>query len=204
MTLEQRLWLFAAVSLCLFSVLSYAVSHGPSSWRVDIEASVIRGQAVPLALVFTMSGRALPLFIIAVISVATAVLAQSNVLVAVAILATQLLSQATVEAIKRLYRRTRPDIWFVRRDLGFSYPSGHATTAIVFYGSWLIVVLTSLLSRDVKIVLCAILVIWIVGIDWSRIALGAHYPTDVAGGTLFGLACASALWATLLHFALWI
>lgn len=44
------------------------------------------------------------------------------------------------------------------------------------------------------------LVVLGVGIMWSRLALGAHYLTDVLGGAAFGtgwLALSFALWPTL-------
>jgi membrane-associated phospholipid phosphatase len=53
------------------------------------------------------------------------------------------------------------------------------------------------MTESIKIALVALLAFWIAGIGWSRLALGAHYPTDVIGGTLFGVAWACATWAML-------
>jgi undecaprenyl-diphosphatase len=201
-TIELRLWLIAAICLCGFFALGYAVVHAPSLWRIDVEAAALRGEATPLALAFTLTGRALPLLAIAVISIAVTMLAHANVRMAVAIFAAQLVSQGLVEVLKGLFGRARPDDWLVHRELGFSYPSGHATTAIVFFGSWLVFVLLSPMPKAVKIGCAAIVAVWMAGIDWSRMALGAHYPTDVLGGTLFGVAFACALWALAFHFRL--
>jgi hypothetical protein len=41
------------------------------------------------------------------------------------------------------YAVARPDVWLDRHEPGFSYPSGHATTAVVFYGAWVAVLWTS-------------------------------------------------------------
>jgi membrane-associated phospholipid phosphatase len=59
--------------------------------------------------------------------------------------------------------------------------------------------LSSDLAAFVKVVICGLLLLWIGGILWSRMALAAHYPTDVAGGALFGLAWVCVLWALLLQ-----
>jgi undecaprenyl-diphosphatase len=200
--LELRLWTIAALCLCAFFALGFAVNHGPSLWRIDIEAAALRGQGAPLAIFFTTSGRAIPLFAIAIAGIAIAVITRTNVRVASAIVIAQLLSQGAVELLKHIFHRARPDAWLVHKELGYSYPSGHATTAVVFFGSWLVFALLSPLPSGLKIAVVAILAIWIAGIDWSRMALNAHYPTDILGGTLFGAACACALWAILVHFRL--
>jgi undecaprenyl-diphosphatase len=199
-TLELRLWTIAALCLCAYFVLGYAANHAASLWRIDVEAAALRGQSTPLAILFTTSGRALPLFAIAMAGIAIMAATRTNVRIAIAIGIAQVVSQGAVELLKHVFARARPDAWLVQKELGYSYPSGHATTAVVFFGSWLVVALLSPLPSAVKIAVVAILAIWMAGIDWSRVALSAHYPTDVLGGTLFGTACACALWALLLHF----
>jgi membrane-associated phospholipid phosphatase len=192
----------AALCLCAFFALGFAVNHAPSLWRIDIEAAALGGQATPLAILLTTSGRALPLFVIAAAGIAIAAVTHANFRVATAIVIAQLLSQGAVESLKHVFHRARPDAWLVHKELGYSYPSGHATTAVVFFGSWLVFALLSPLPNGLKIAVVAILAIWMAGIDWSRMALNAHYPTDILGGTLFGAACACALWAIILHFRL--
>ena len=68
---------------------------------------------------------------------------------------------------------------------GYSFPSGHSATAAALYGS---------LAREWKqtgrvkkiLVTLAFLLPFLVGL--SRVAVGAHYPTDVAAGWLLGTA----------------
>jgi undecaprenyl-diphosphatase len=200
-TLELRLWFAASLCLVAFCVLGYAVTHAPSLWRIDVEeAAAVHGQATPLAVLFTGTGRALPLFILAVIGILATAATHANVRIAIAIFVAQLISQGLVEGFKHIFSRVRPDAWLIHRDFGFSYPSGHACTAIVFFGSWFIFVMYSPMPKALKLGLLIVLAAWVVGIDWSRMALGAHYPTDVLGGTLIGIATACALWALLLHF----
>ncbi len=190
----------AALAACL--ALGAYVTHFAGLTRVDAEASALRGTGVPYAAVFTLTGRAVPVLVSALAGIAFAYYARIGWRVAVAIFDTQLFAQGIAEILKYHFMRARPDAWLVHKENGFSFPSGHATTAIVFFGSWAVWVACSPLRNDVKIALTAFLALWALGIDWSRIALGAHYPTDVAGGTLLGVACSCAMWAVLLRLSL--
>ncbi len=200
MSVESRLVTIAGLCLAAFFALGYSVTHPIGLWRFDSHANVLRGQGLPWAILFTQSGRALPLLALALAGIAIAAVTRYQVVAAVVIFAAQLVSQAAVEGLKHVFHRARPDSWIYHEELGYSYPSGHATTAVVFFGSWLVLVLMSPLPKGVKVVLAAVLATWMIGIDWSRLALGAHYLTDVIGGTLFGIACASIVFASLLHF----
>ena len=62
---------------------------------------------------------------------------------------------------------------------GYSFPSGHSTNGPAVYGS---------LARRVKkrrICVLAVLLTFLIG--FSRVAVGAHYPTDVLAGWSLGL-----------------
>jgi len=56
-------------------------------------------------------------------------------------------------------------------------------------------------TRPTAATAIVILVICIVGIPWSRLALGAHYLTDVAGGVLFGAGWLCITLALIARFA---
>ncbi|MBV9272179.1 MAG: phosphatase PAP2 family protein, partial [Candidatus Eremiobacteraeota bacterium] len=112
----------------------------------------------------------------------------------------QLASQGVLEGFKQLFARHRPDYWLIGLERGFSYPSGHASTAITFFATWAAIVLLSAASRELKIGIAMVLFAWAAGIVWSRLALGAHYLTDVTGGMLFGIAWMCAVAALYIHF----
>lgn len=196
-----EVWLSAvsALSFGLFALLGITVTRAPVLWRIDARAARLLGQATRTAACFTLSARAKPLFVLAVSSIVAVAALRADVTIALSLCAAQAVSQAMVEIFKNVFRRKRPDAWLVREELGFSYPSGHACTAAVFFGSWLIYVLLHA-PHPAKTIAAAAIAIWIVGIDWSRVALGAHYPTDVLGGSLFGLGWLTLLWELLLHF----
>ena len=200
MTLDG--WLLIASGACFaaFLGLGFAVSRSALPSGIDARARVLLGQATPLAALFTFSGRAFALAALAIAAVVAIVALHGSLSVVAAILIAQVGSQGLAEYAKRRFRRKRPDDWIFHQELGFSYPSGHASTAALFFGSWLVYAAVAGVGRGIAIAAIAVLVFWIVGIDWSRLALGAHYPTDVAGGTLFGCAWLLLTWAALLHF----
>ena len=96
---------------------------------------------------------------------------------------------AVEQPIKALFRRRRPFIDIVRalvvgrRPDGWSFPSGHSAAA--FSGAW--VLSTVWPSRaPVFFALAA-------SVGFSRVYVGAHYPSDVISGAMSGLVIAEAI-----------
>jgi undecaprenyl-diphosphatase len=88
-------------------------------------------------------------------------------------------------ALKDLVRRARPDgLIPAIRETGFSFPSGHATGSMAFYG-FTAFILCRLYPRYAKAVVTIAAVI-ILTIGMSRLYLGVHFPSDVVGGYLVG------------------
>jgi undecaprenyl-diphosphatase len=69
---------------------------------------------------------------------------------------------------------------------GKSFPSGHAQAAIVGYGI-LLAVFMPVIPRRARPWVTSVAVLMVLLIGFSRIALGAHYVSDVIGGFLVGL-----------------
>jgi membrane-associated phospholipid phosphatase len=192
--LELRLVLVALGSFCATLALGAYVS-GRTPVTLDVEAAQLRGEAVPLALFFTALGRWPVLLLIGAAAIGVALSLRSGLAAVVTILVAQLLSQGANTLLKLAFHRSRPDAWLRIREVDFSYPSGHAVTAIVFFAGLALLAWHAPLPRPFASVLVTLLALCVVGLPWSRLALGAHYLTDVAGGLLFGIAslCVTAI-----------
>lgn len=91
--------------------------------------------------------------------------------------------------LKVAFQRERPDIHPLVVETGYSFPSGHTMGALALYGILVWLLWRHVASPAGKTALIAVCALMYLGIAVSRIYLGVHYPSDIAGGTL-----ASAAW----------
>ena len=185
--LELRLLATAVVCvLVVFALGAFVASRTPT--RIDVEATALRGTGIPLALFFTGLGRWPVLLGLAVAAGAVAAFLRTGIVPVAILFATQVVSQGANAGVKLLFHRARPDAWLGIHETDLSYPSGHAATAVVFFVGFALLAWHSPLPRPAASVLTALLLVCAVGVPWSRIALSAHYLTDVIGGLLLGTA----------------
>jgi undecaprenyl-diphosphatase len=96
--------------------------------------------------------------------------------------------------LKMGFDRPRPEIFEWRTPYAgqASFPSGHATLAMVVY--WTLAYLVSRLERPrlLRLATWAGALVLVVAIGLSRIYIGVHYPSDVVAGFVLGFA-----WATI-------
>jgi membrane-associated phospholipid phosphatase len=91
------------------------------------------------------------------------------------------------EWIKILVHRHRPfvDGWFVDWS-GYSFASGHTIGATLLYGQLALFIFPLIKSRRGRMLVFSAAIFVIILVGFSRIALGAHYLTDVLGGMFLG------------------
>lgn len=92
------------------------------------------------------------------------------------------------QAIKHIVRRPRPNVLRLVEEDGYSFPSGHSMVSMAFYGIVIYLVYKNVSNKYLKWLLITLLSLLILSIGFSRIYVGVHYFTDVAGGFLLGLA----------------
>lgn len=98
-------------------------------------------------------------------------------------------------AVKLLVHRPRPMVdQPLVNEAGASFPSGHAQAAVTGYGVLLLVFLSVLRGLWRRAAIAGALVM-VIGIGFSRVALAAHFVSDVIAGFVLGAAWLAAMTA---------
>lgn len=108
---------------------------------------------------------------------------------------------AISERLKLVFHRPRPAAFFgYHEPLSYSFPSGHAITAFCLYGVLAVILEDRLPSVAGRRALWATAGLLIGLIGFSRVYLGVHYPTDVAGGYALGVVWTVAVLSASRHW----
>ncbi|NLC54395.1 MAG: phosphatase PAP2 family protein [Erysipelothrix sp.] len=91
------------------------------------------------------------------------------------------------ETFKQTYARPRPTVIHLSNASGYSMPSGHSLTAMVFYGLIIIFFASQIKDKKYRILSYVLLSILIALIGLSRIYLRVHYVSDVIAGFSLGI-----------------
>lgn len=102
-----------------------------------------------------------------------------------------LLSSLSNLVLKKFINRERPTFEHLVDVSTLSYPSGHAMSAMAFYG--FLMYLSFILSHSIRFKIASFLVLGslIILIGVSRIYLGVHFPSDILAGWIGGV-----IWVT--------
>lgn len=92
--------------------------------------------------------------------------------------------------LKESVQRARPSFEDPLVHLAtYSFPSGHAVASTVFYGMACALVFAHVRSRAWRALAATLAVAMVLVVTFSRVYLGAHYPSDVIAGVAVGTLC---------------
>lgn len=103
--------------------------------------------------------------------------------------------------VKLLIHRDRP-LTPVYLENSFSFPSGHAMVAVIFYGFLAYLLIRHIKSWKTKVNIFFACLVVILVIGFSRLYLGVHFLSDVWGGYLLGFLILTTV-MTLYEWRLW-
>jgi membrane-associated phospholipid phosphatase len=185
-TARLRAAIVALVAALGCGLLGSSVSERPPD-GIDLAGRALVGHAAHVALVFTASCWWYVLVTLGVAAIVLAIAVPAWRARVIFSIVTTIVAWLASDAIKNVFMRSRPEYWILHHETTWSYPSGHAMFAVVVYGLWSYYIATSPLPRPLRGVLSTLVALWGLGVIWSRLALGAHYVTDLVGGVLFGI-----------------
>lgn len=91
-------------------------------------------------------------------------------------------TSAINQVLKYIFTRTRPEAYFLIRETGYSFPSGHAMISMAFYTSIFYILREKFSDNRGVFLALNTLIVFLVGL--SRVYLGVHWPTDILTGYL--------------------
>lgn len=105
------------------------------------------------------------------------------------LLAATSLSQVMNAVLKQLVGRPRPEdgvVQVTEQASGLSFPSGHTMGTVVFFGIIVYLSFQLIRHRHLRLLVQALAISQMFAIGFSRVYTGAHWPSDVLGGFLWG------------------
>ena len=104
-------------------------------------------------------------------------------------------TQGAVQLIKLIVERPRPAAnAAIEQAQGFSFPSAHSATSVAVYATIAFILIRASRHGHSRIAIASLAAVLVLAVGFSRVLLGAHYPTDVLAGWTFGALVASLCW----------
>lgn len=185
------IWLAAAVLLGLFAVTARAVQiNSIGAFDMPIIHTVQGAETDLLTTImktFTIIGStktAVVLVILFLAILAAKKLYKQAIFAAIVIGGTAVLNQG----LKFIFQRPRPEFHRMVDVGGYSFPSGHTMMAFSIYTVIAYLIWYHVKSSAVRTLITLFAVVMIFMIAVSRIYLGVHFPSDIAGGVLLSAA----------------
>jgi undecaprenyl-diphosphatase len=186
-----------AIASVLFLVLTVMVIEHGTGVRDRAMILSLRSEASPLlstfllAVTFTSGKLAIP----ALILCAAVLYHQNGARTALYYVGACISAELLDAVLKHAISRVRPHgiSPLLTAAGGYSYPSADAMLAVVIFGLGALLLTWSIRSAALRLTSIGAAGLFVIAAAIARVYLGAHWPADVLGGVLAGVAC-SAFW----------
>lgn len=179
-------YILASIFLMIFIIVCILVVSDNVSWLdTNIYNSIINHNEILTNIFKTVTefGDAIILIIITLLILLVFKERTFGFLVAINLVLSFVLGQI----VKLIFIRERPTINVLIDIGGYSFPSGHSTVSMAFYGFLIYLCYKKIDNKILKWFLIILQALLILTIGYSRIYLGAHFPSDVIAGFSLGL-----------------
>ncbi len=187
---QKNLIYLATISLLAFIILLISISLNNSTPQLDktINSLMPSFQNNTLVMISKIINIAFDTKILLILTLIISALLylKKNKNEAIFLAAIMVIGGAAIYLIKEIVQRARP-LNALLNETNFSFPSGHATIGVIFFGTLIYLILNKIKSRQIKITLISLSVLMILIIGISRLILNVHWLTDVLAGLFLGL-----------------
>ncbi len=189
--LEKKQKILLIVLCVLFIILAIFVNYGLTKQIDNIVYSLIQNiqtnQITEILKIITNIGGIPSLFFIALFLSIILFICQKRKQ-GIAILLNLLMSSSMYIILKNIFQRPRPEaVEQLISETGHSFPSGHTTNNVAFYGFAIYLIYENVKNKKVRNLLIILLSIMPILIGFSRIYLRVHYFSDVLAGIIVGI-----------------
>ena len=181
-------WVVMVIFLILFSIFAYKIVMNKSIYIDNIVYDFIcdnfmSERMTNVVKILTSLGSALVIIILTIVLF----IAIKNKKIAISVVINLIVITILNNLLKIIFLRPRPNVNNLILESGYSFPSGHSSTGMAFYGYLIYLIYKYVNNKKIKIPLIIFLSLIIVAIGLSRIYLGVHYASDVLGGFLLAI-----------------
>ncbi|MEP7164854.1 MAG: phosphatase PAP2 family protein [Ferruginibacter sp.] len=96
-------------------------------------------------------------------------------------------STAVLFLLKFILKRERPLIPLISKAHGYSFPSGHTISGLVFFGMLAYIIYKTIKNKFLKWALIILMFCFAFLVGFSRVYLKLHYASDVIAGFCIGI-----------------
>lgn len=190
LSLVLLIFIFVVCMLCLYAVADMVFEDNNPSFDRHVFTSIlpyINAANTGMMQVITFFGSAQFLIPANILLILFVLFIKKQQYDALKISAITIIGTAVLFLLKFLLQRQRPLLPLIAKAHGYSFPSGHSFSSIVFYGMLAYIGYKNIKNNFIKWSLIVLLFMLAGMVGFSRIYLKLHYASDVIAGFSLGI-----------------